>query len=310
MRAHRPVTRLLLAGAALALLGELTPLARTPDDAGGRTIVIDGERVDSAERAWVAVTGRAPAADERAALVAAEIDEEILYREALALGIDDGDAVVQQRIAGNLAFVEDAPPLAIGPDALAGDLLRQDVVVRRRLVERMRARLEHSALDAEPSDADLAAALERNAERFRLPARVRIALAPAATADGGPRARAVGQAPGGTGEGAPSPDAVREMPAQSERDLARLHGAAFAREVLRTPPGTWTAPLAATSGRWRVLVHEHEPPRLPPLGDVRNQLRELVRRERAAAAVRSALDELRRAYDVSVVPPATSERNG
>jgi hypothetical protein len=286
------MTRLLLAGGVLALLAEVLPLASAPDDAG-RTIVVDPERVAGAERAWVAVTGRAPAADERAALVAAEIDEEILYREALALGIDDGDAVVQQRIAGSLAFVEDEPPLAIGPDALATDLLRQDVVVRRRLVERMRARLERAALDAEPSESELAAALERDAERFRLPARVRIALAPALPADD-----------------APTPSGVRELPAQSERDLARVHGAAFAREVFRVPAGAWSAPLAATSGRWRVLVREHEPPRLPPIADVRNQLRDLVRRERAAAAVRSALDELRRGYHVSVAPSAAPERRG
>ena len=311
MGARGPVARLLLAGGALALLVETTSLGYAPNGAAARTIVVDASRVAGAARAWIARTGRAPDAHERAALVAAEIDEEILYREALALGIDRGDAVVQQRIAGNLAFVEDEPPPGTPPDTLAGDLLRQDVVVRRRLVERMRARLEQAALDGEPSDAELATALDANAERFRLPARVRIAIAPAVTADDTAGVRAAARSDAGdrstTSDAAPPPGAVRELPAQSERDLARMFGAAFAREVFRTPPGAWTAPLAATSGRWRVILRELEPPRRPRLADVRNQLRDLVRRERAAAAARRALDELRSSYEVSVAPGAPDE---
>ena len=100
-------------------------------------------------------------------------------------------------------------------------------------------------------------------------------------------------------DGAPDDRNVRELPAQSERDLARAYGPSFAEAVFHTAPGTWSAPLATTSGRVRVLVREHEPPRTPPLSDVRNQVRDLVRRERAAAEVRRALDELRRGYAVS-----------
>lgn len=284
------LTRLLATGGALALLAHALPDARNASGDTAHAIVIDATRVQAAERAWVATTGRTPDAAERASLLGAEVDDEILYREALALGLDDRDVVVQHRIAGNLAFVEDGPPPGAVPDgALAGDMLREDVVVRRRLVDRMRARLEQAALAHEPGDDELARALAANTERFRLPVRVRIAVAPAVDGD----AAAAGA------DASPDASAVRELPAQSERDLARAYGASFAREVLRASPGEWTAPMAATSGRWRVLVHEHDPPRVPPLADVRNQVRDLVRRENAAAAVRQALDELRRGYEVS-----------
>ena len=290
------VTQLLIAGGAMALLvpalhdGTFTGGAR--DDAS-HVIVLDAARLRDAERAYVATTGRPPDAAERAALADAEVDDEILYREALAHGLDDGDTVVQHRIAGNLAFVEDGPPPGVEPDGrpsrddrLSEDMLREDVVVRRRLVERMRARLEHDALASEPTEAELERALAANAARFALPARVRVAVADAS-----------GDASGTSG--APDGRNVRELPAQSERDLARAYGPSFAEAVFHTAPGTWSAPLATTSGRVRVLVREHEPPRTPPLSDVRNQVRDLVRRERAAAEVRRALDELRRGYAVS-----------
>jgi hypothetical protein len=259
--------------------------------------------MDEVERAYVATTGRAPDAHERAALLDAEIDDEILYREALALGLADGDSVVQHRIAGNLAFVEDGPPPGLEEDRLAGDMLRQDVVVRRRLVERMRARLEQAAIADEPSDAELVQALAANAARFALPTRVRLAIAPVAYGAAG--ASAIPSAAGA----APDAAVVRELPLQSERDLARSHGATFARTAVAAAPGAWTGPVAATSGSYRILVRTHEAERLPPLDDVRNQVRELIRRERAAAALRRELDGLRRGYAVSFAT-AAAERQG
>lgn len=284
-RARGRVTHLLLAGGAIALLARALPGQHPTRDDAAHVIVLDPVRLREAERAWVATTGRPPDAAERAALADAEVDDEILYREARAHGLDDGDVVVQHRIAGNLAFVEDGPPPGAGGGALARDMLREDVVVRRRLVDRMRARLEREALASEPTAAELEQALAANAARFALPARVRIAVA----ADDGATDPSV----------TPDPTRVRELPAQSERDLGRAYGASFASTVFRTAPGTWSGPLATTTGRIRMMVHEHEPARLPALADVRNQVRDFVRRERAAAAVRHALDELRRGYAVS-----------
>ncbi len=287
------VTRLLLAGGTIALLVRALPGAVTMEkvrDDASHVIALDATRLREVERAYVAMTGRRPDVAERAALADAEVDDEILYREALAHGLDDGDTVVQHRIAGNLAFVEDGPPPGTeSGDRLSQDMLREDVVVRRRLVERMRARLEQGALASEPTDAELERALASNAERFALPARVRIAVA---------------DARGGTHDTfdigtKPDPKRVRELPPQSERDLARSYGASFANQVFQIAPGAWSAPIATTSGRLRVLVREHEPARMPPLADVRNQVRDFVRRQRAATNVRRALDELRRGYAVS-----------
>lgn len=294
VRLHRrPVFRLLVAGAALVALAESPALRAARSDAAPRTIVIDAARRDGARRAFVAASGRAPSAAEEELLVAAEVDDEILYREALARGLAHGDSVVQHRLAGNLAFVEDGPPPGLAGaapgDAVARDMLQQDVVVRRRLVDRMRARLEEPALAAEPSDAELGAALAAQPERFALPARARIAVA---------RAAAV-PAMGTSG--------VRELPLQSERDLARSYGAALARAAFTAEPGRWTEPVPATSGPCRVLVHEREPARAPDLAAVRNQVRAVVRRERADRAVRHALDVLRGDYAVSLADAPADE---
>ena len=246
-------------------------------------------RIDGARRAFVGSTGRAPDEREVAALVAAEVDDEILYREALARGLDRDDAVVQRRLLGNLAFVDGcANDATTDSDSehdgdLTRDMLARDVVVHRRLSARMRALLEAEALRDEPEEAELADALARHAERFALPPRVRVTHV--ALRDDGSAATA-----------------PTELPLQSERDLARQLGAGFARAAFTAPVGEWSGPVVAPSGLHRFRVEQREPARAPALATVRNQVRELVRRERADAAVRDALAALRARYAVSITP--------
>lgn len=81
----------------------------TPADAKAtatpRTIAIDAEVraqiADAAERRL----GRAPTEAELADQTQRWIDEEILYREAVARGLDRDDPVVHQRIAGRMSYV-------------------------------------------------------------------------------------------------------------------------------------------------------------------------------------------------------------
>jgi len=255
-------------------------------------IRVGARQIDDARRGFLAATGRAPDPSELQGLVATAIDDEILYREALARGLDRDDPVVQRRLVTNMAFVEDDGDRArdeaatLYGTALALGMDRGDLVVRRRLIAQMRALLEEDALRAEPSDAELQQALTREPERFARPARVRLAHVLMRDGDA---AHATADASRAT-----------ELALQSERDLARLFGAAFARQVFALPTGRWSGPVASPFGQHLVLIHEHEPPRTPALDSVRNQVRALLLRERAAQAVRDALDELRQRYAVSV----------
>jgi hypothetical protein len=282
MRRARPVIELLLGGAALVAVAQAAGSSATTPEPPSARIEISPERIDGARRAFLASTGRDPDDAELAALREAEVDDEILFREALARGLDREDAVVQRRLAGNLAFVDgcadaDGEPDAHAAHALTRDMLARDVVVHRRLSARMRALLEEDALRDEPDDATLEAALARHAERFARPARVAVThvlLRDDGTADRDPTT----------------------LPLQSERDLARQLGPTFARAALAAAPGEWTGPVRSALGRHLLRVERYEPAQAPALAAVRNQVRELVRRERADAALRAALASLRARY--------------
>jgi hypothetical protein len=87
--------------------------------------------------AWVAQGRAPPSPDEMRVLADARVHEEVLYREALALGLDKNDAIV-----------------------------------RRRLVQKMEFLFEDVAKLREPTNDELKAWFARNAERFTLPGRV------------------------------------------------------------------------------------------------------------------------------------------
>src|SRR5262245_15573805 len=72
-----------------------------------RRIEISQDAIARIELAWRARWGRPPGSDELAGLVADEVREEVLYREALALGLDKDDSIIRRRLAQKMDFLVD-----------------------------------------------------------------------------------------------------------------------------------------------------------------------------------------------------------
>src|SRR5205823_5017747 len=109
--------------------------------------------------------GVPPTADEEQALAAEAIDDEILYREALARGLDRDDRSIRYRLAEKMRFVADGPEddgneERFYRDALALNLDREDLFVRRILTTKMRLLAERDAADPAPDEAALQAYLD------------------------------------------------------------------------------------------------------------------------------------------------------
>ncbi len=89
--AKRPALHFVLIGTALYLLGrQQSPPA---------TLALSAARVAQLRADLTRQTGAPPSAEQEAALVAHELDQEILYREALARGLDRGDPSIRFRLA-------------------------------------------------------------------------------------------------------------------------------------------------------------------------------------------------------------------
>ena len=298
---RRPAVHFALLGALLFALSQ----GRNDRPAAPLPGALDAAAADALRHQWVARSGRAPTTDQWARLVDDALDEEALYRAALAAGLDRDDPVVQARLVGNMRFLVggDSDGGALYRDAVALGMADGDVVVRRRLIERMRLLLQEPALAAEPSEAELLAYLDAHPHDFDAPARVRLShvflsrqrRGAAVAADATHLLEHLGRADAGRaaelGDPLPVP---ADLPSASARDLARLFGPRFAAAALALAPGRWQGPLASPYGLHLVWVHEREAGSRPGLESVRTRVRAAVREGRAAAALRDGVQVLRR----------------
>jgi hypothetical protein len=100
-------------------------------------IVLTEEDIDRFMSLWERTWKRLPSQQELQGLIESQIREEVLYREALAMGLDKDDRVVRRRMAQKMAFISD-------------DLVSL----------------------AEPDDAQLKAYLDNHTEKFAIPGRI------------------------------------------------------------------------------------------------------------------------------------------
>src|SRR5213078_4437894 len=298
---------LLLGGALLAL----RPWWRSDMEESRPRIVIGADDLERLRETWTEEHGSPPSRAAEEALVRDAIDEEVLYREALARGFDRRDAAVRERLVRLGGFVgEEAGGSrdVLEREARRLGLERSDLVVRRHLVEMMRLAAGWLGPDDRPSEADLETYLARHAEELAQPARTRLAhvylseqaCGAAAASDAlallgelrgtGPEA-AVGR-----GDAFIRGAEVDGTPA----DLERIFGPGFPAAVGAAPLRTWVGPVRSSYGLHLVWVHAREPGRIPALAEVRGRVVQRWLRERSEQREREAMEEMRARYVVQV----------
>lgn len=244
----------------------------------GEALAVDGARVEATGRELARRLGRDATAVEVAAALQVELDEERLYREALALGLE-----------------------------------RDDPIVRRRLIQKLRFVHEDLAGEVEPGDAELLALRDAAPARYRSPARYAITQVFAARerhVDARAAAEALrerlvaGAAPEGLGD--PCVHGQR-FGGRAAAGYAGVFGEAFADGLSDMSPGTWS--VVASSLGWHVVrVDAVAAPVLPPLEVLRPRLRADWDAQRREASGQAALVELRGRYPAALdgVPAAVA----
>jgi PPIC-type PPIASE domain len=241
-------------------------------------IVVSAATVETLAGNWARLRHRPPTAAELEGLIDDHIREEVLYREALVLGLDKDDTIIRRRLRQKLEFVS-----------------------------------EDVAAQVEPTDAQLEAFLSENPDAFRVEPRHafrHVFLSPgrrgAALGRDAERLLAALNRPGDTEKAEEESDPFLlpfEFDATSSEEVKRLFGAEFAAALATLDPGRWQGPIRSGYGAHLVLVERRVPGRVPALGEVRDA----VRREWMAKARRDANEafyqRLRSRYTVAVERP-------
>lgn len=189
---------------------------------------------------YSALWRREPTLDELNGLITAQIREEILVREALALGLD-----------------------------------RNDAVIRNRLRQKMQFLMESAAQSMEPTDEDLQAYLDQNADRFRKDGSV--AFEQVLLIDNIPDAD-IGTALDALNDGTLPDDMVQRtllpasLPMTPLQQTDGMFGRGFSDGLRAAGPGVWSGPIPSGYGVHLVRVTEREEARLPELSEIRDKV--------------------------------------
>lgn len=271
---REPLVHFLLIGAGLFLVFGLT---QAPGGKALNRIVVDASQVEQLAAQFSRIWLRPPTEAEMVGLIKDHVRDEVYYREALAMGLDQNDPVIHRRMRQKLEFI-----------------------------------LEDLSAEELPGDALLTAYLRQHADQFRAEPQVSFRqqyLNP----DKHPNLAADAQHMLAELNDGAEPDSVgdptmmqHEFTLATQSEIARSFGDAFARKVVELPPGVWTGPLFSGLGAHLVLVSERKDERLPELVEIRRQVEREYLAQRRQELKDMAYQKLLEGYQVDIEPTPTS----
>lgn len=276
-------------------------------------VVISAARVEEIREDYRRTLGALPTSRELDALIEKEAEDEMLYREALLLGLDRGDPAVEWRVIEKMEFLYGERPggqVEALRRGLELGLQRDDVVVRSGLVTKMRLLAKGASRVDEPRGAELerelGAYLERHGDDYVRPGLwtfTHVFLAGSAGREAEAtalRARLITQAtlPGDAPKHGDPFVAGGELRATTEAGMTKVFGEDFARTVTALEPLTWSEPIRSPYGVHLVWVAEKVAPRMAALEEVRSQVLHAYRAERQREYLETLIAGVRNAYEV------------
>ena len=267
-----PLVHFLAIGALLfGVYSWLNPQAAGPDD---NVIEVTPGTVQRLQDAWTRQWRRPPDEKELAGLIEDYIREEVLYREAIALGLE-----------------------------------RDDTIIRRRLAQKMEFLSEDLGTLAEPTDAELDAFLSERSAEFAEPARISFAHVYFSPDQRGATAAADAELVLAELRAASVIDASdrgdrflmqSRYQGLTERDAAQLFGNDFAARIFELPPDEWQGPVESGFGWHLVRVTARQASRVPVFAEVRDEVRREFDYERQRAARTATYEALRSRYEIVI----------
>jgi hypothetical protein len=274
---REPLVHFLLIGAALFLFYGLT--REQGSEAPNRIVVNSGQVEQLAanfKRTWM----RPPTEDEVAALVENHVREEVFYREALAMGLDQNDPLVRRRMRMKLEFILE-------------DLSSQDVT-DEVLTTFLQQHPDKFRTEAQVSFQQVYLYLDK---RKDLASDVKKLLA---SLNGG-------AAPESLGDPTMVPS---EYSLATQSEIARSFGERFAQDVVKLIPGDWTGPVYSPYGGHLLKVSERVEARQPELADIRALVKREYLVQRRKQQKNLAYQKLREGYQVTIEPVKSAQGAG
>ena len=278
---REPLIHFLLIGAALfAAYPYLQPARRAAPAA--KEIQLSVDELSQLAALFRSQWKRDPTRDEFARMVEQKAQSEVLYREALAMGLDKNDEIVKRRMAQKMQFL--AEDVAAAREPTTDELKTWYATNSFKFAMSKRVSFRHlyfspdrRGTNARADAAKLLAQLAGQPETVKLP------------------------------ESSADPFMFQEYYRDRAPDyLGKEFGPQFAQAVAKLPTGSWHGPIESGFGWHLVFVDTETPGRVPDFEEIEADVKMAWLGEEKAIAWDKAYKEMRAKYTVLLPAPPES----
>lgn len=257
---------LFLGGVLFAAYSALAPEAEAPLE----RIVVDAARVRSLEQSFEAAWRRPPTSSERQGLIDDFLAEEVFYREAQKLGLDQDDVVIRRRMRQKMEFLlQEGLALATPPEDALRAFFEEDP-------QRYSApgQLTFRQIYLGEGDAN-------NAQAELLLVRLNAPGASENTQDLGQRTML-----------------PKRVASAALSEIDGIFGSGFGEQLLDLPTSRWMGPLQSGFGAHLILLEEIIPSPLVTFEDARTAVMRDFRFDQQRKTTAAVIERLRQQYDI------------
>ena len=262
---REPLLHFMLAGAGLFLLFSF---ASGPDNIDNDEIVVSSGQIEHLTTIFVKTWQRVPTEVELRGLIDNFILEEVLYREATAIGLDQDDTIIRRRLKQKMEFLIDDFSAADPSDIDLQQLLDADP---ERFRFEARISFEHVyMIETDPATVDALLVALRNGEAFASEIATLSGLLP------------------------------RQFEDASETTVSSQFGESFKDALFLLSVDRWTGPVESPFGTHLIRVEQIVGRRVPALHEIRDEVQREWLVDRREAAQQAFFDSLRDKYTITI----------
>jgi hypothetical protein len=275
--AKEPLIQFLLIG--VCIYGAYALYGSPEEDVSDRTIVVDASRIENFIGEWERRWNRPPTRQELDGVISTFVREDILYRQAVAMGLGEDDPITRRRLAQKLEFLTN--DIALFKEPAEGELGQYFQNNKPLYREPDRITFSHAFLDPDKRDAttlDDAAALLAQLQ-----------------AAGEPDAETLS-----AGDRFMLQSYYAEL---SELDIRRQFGSGFSAAVMQLEPGQWHGPVLSGYGVHLVYVYSVQEAPPPLFADVQQYVLENWQTEQQEKFNAEFFESLKSRYEIVIAEP-------
>jgi len=269
-----PLVQFLLIGG--CLYGAFALFGAPEEAAGENQVRVDSARIGSMISQWESRWNRPPTQAEIEGLIDSYVKEEILYRQAVTMGLNEDDAITRRRMAQKLEFLTSDLASAVQPVEGALEQYYADNEATYRAPDQV----TFVQVFFNPDERKAATVEDAKAELGKL--------------------RAAGKPDPATLQAGDRSMVKSDFSSADQADIARDMGRGFAESVMGLEAGQWHGPVLSGYGVHLVYVFEEEKGAVPDLASVKEKVLEDWHEEQREEFNTEFLKNLKSRFDIVI----------